>query len=54
MKHILFEKRNGLYYEFWQANKNTLTMEDCSEIFNCPLKTYYRIIKKEQKRSEQE
>lgn len=51
MKHILFEKRNKLYYQVWKDNKNFLTMEDCAGIFNCPLKTYYRIINKEQKRS---
>ena len=48
MKHLLLKKRNEIYYQVWQENKNFLTMKDCAEVFNCDVKNYYKILKKEE------
>ncbi len=47
MKEYLQKIRNEIYYKAWQEHKSRLTMEELAKIFNCPLITLYRIIKKQ-------
>ena len=42
-----------IYNELWEKYKGQLTMEDLAEILNCPLSSYYRIIKKEYEKRNQ-
>ena len=47
MKHIDIRKKDELLYKIWEQYKNDYSMEELSNYFSIPLKTLYRIIKKE-------
>ena len=37
--------RNKLYYELWENYKNRWSMQQLAEIVNCPLPTFYEILR---------
>ncbi len=45
MQYRLIKHRNRIFKQIWEENKDELTMEDLSEIFNCPLQSLYRVIR---------
>jgi len=47
MKEYLREIRAKKMYEMWEEYKNRITMEELGKIFNTPVPTTYKIIKKE-------
>ena len=46
MKEYLREIRAKKMYEMWEDYKSRITMEEIAKIFNCPLPTVYKIVKK--------
>lgn len=46
MERRLIKKRDKIINQMWEENKGDLTMKELAEIFNLPLPTLYRIIKK--------
>ena len=41
--------RDNLIYKEWEKLKNDKTMKDLADIFNLPLVTVYKILKKQSK-----
>ena len=46
MKEYLQNIRNQIYYDSWEKYKGRLTMEELAIIFNVPLVSAYKIIKR--------
>ena len=39
--------RNKIFYKLWQEYKNRWSMEQLAEMVNCPLPTFYEIVRNE-------
>jgi len=46
MERRLIKQRDKIIKETWEKYKGDLTMKELAEVFNVPLPTLYRIIKK--------
>ena len=46
--------RNKIFYELWKNYKKRWDMDQLAEMVNCPLPTFYEIVRKESQRLSQQ